>query len=97
MKWGGNGEKIQKLAPLIEESLNFLQINEPPIRNHIQEWYSIVLRLWKSTLDDLNDWLKNKIAKHQHQIASLVHLIKPLGQVTEQLSKIEEKAVSNKT
>ena len=93
IKWGGNGEKIEKFAGLLQESLNFLSSNEESIRNSSQTWYSIVLHLYESTIVELNEWLKNKIAKHQHQMTTLSYLIKPLGQLTEQLNKIKEKSV----
>ncbi|CAF0854815.1 unnamed protein product [Adineta ricciae] len=87
-KWGGNGEKIQLLANLFERSLNLYYTNDNMIKNTIHIWYSIVLNSFEPLIDELNEYLKNKLDKQQ--FLSFVHLLKPLSQVCEQLDKIDE-------
>jgi len=93
-KWGGNGEKIHLLACVLERSLKLYYTNEILIKNTINIWNSIVLHLFEPLIDDLNEYLKNKIDKQQ-QYSSLSYLIKPLSQLCEQLNKIHEKKVRN--
>jgi len=94
-KWGGNGEKIHLLACLLKRSLKLYYSNESLIKNTINIWNSIVLHLFEPLIDELNEYLKIKLDKQQQQYSSLSHLIKPLGQLCEQLNKIDEKKVEN--
>ncbi|CAF1007122.1 unnamed protein product [Rotaria sordida] len=90
-KWGGNGEKIYLLGCLLERSLKLYYSNENLIKNTINIWNSIVLHLFEPLIDELNEYLKNKFDKQQHQYSSLNYLIKSLSKVCEQLNKIDEK------
>ncbi|CAF0906873.1 unnamed protein product [Adineta steineri] len=90
-KWGGNGEKMLLLACVLERSLKLYSSNENLIKNTINIWYSLVLHLFEPILDELNEYLKNKFDKQQHQYSSLNHFIRPLSQLCEQLNKIDEK------
>jgi len=91
-KWGGNGEKIYLLANLLKQSLRLYDSNENLIKETINIWNSIVLHLFEPLIDELNEYLKSKLDKQQ-QYASLNHLLKPLGQLCEQLNKIDENKV----
>ena len=93
-KWGGNGEKISLLANLLKRSLSLYISNENLIKETVHIWNSIVLHLFEPLIDELNDYLKTKMDKQQ-QYTSLNHLLKPLGQLCEQLSKIDENKVEN--
>lgn len=93
-KWGGNGEKISLLANLLKRSLRLYDSNETLIKETINIWYSIVLHLFEPLIDELNEYLKSKLDK-QPQYISLNHLIKPIGQLCEQLNKIDENKVGN--
>lgn len=93
-KWSGNGEKIQVLASLIERSLNLFHTREHAIATTANMWYSTVLHLFASIIDELNEYLKNKLDKQPQSTPTLLYLIKPFGQLCEQLSKIEEKSVN---
>jgi hypothetical protein len=91
-KWGGNGEKISLLAILLKRSLSLYDSNENLIKETINIWYSIVLHLFEPLIDELNEYLKSKLDK-QSQYISLNHLLKPIGQLCEQLNKIDENKV----
>jgi hypothetical protein len=94
-KWGGNGEKIHLLGNLLKQSLKLYSSNENLIKDTINIWNSIVLHLFEPLINELNDYLKTKIDKQQQQYSSLNHLIKSLGQLCEQLNKIDENKVGN--
>lgn len=91
-KWGGNGDKISSLAHLLKQSLNLYENNENLIQESMNIWNSTVLQLFEPLIDELNEYLKSKLEK-QHQYLSLIHLIKPLGQLYEQLNRIDENQV----
>jgi hypothetical protein len=93
-KWSGNGEKIQTLASLIQRSLNLFHTNETAVVTTANMWYSTVLHLFASIIDELNDYLKNKLDKQQQSTPILGQLIKPLGNLCEQLNRVEEKSVN---
>ncbi|CAF3316737.1 unnamed protein product [Rotaria socialis] len=90
-KWGGNGDKIQSLGCLLEQSLKLYASNEPLIKNSNHIWYAIVLNLFEPLIDELNEYLKSKLDKQRQQYLSLSHLVKSLARLCEQLSKIDEK------
>lgn len=94
LKWGGNGEKISSLSKLLQRSLKLYSSNENLIRDTINIWYSTVLQLFEPLIDELNEYLKIKMDKQQ-QYTSLSHLIKPLGELCEQLNKIDENKVES--
>lgn len=92
-KWGGNGEKISSLANLLKHSLNFYESNENLIQESKNIWYSTVSELFELLIKELNEYLRTKLEKQQQQYLSFVHLIKPLGQLCEQLNRIDENQV----
>lgn len=92
-KWGGNGDKISSLAHLLKDSLNLYDNHEIIIQESKNIWYSTVLQLFEPLIDDLNEYLKSKLEKQQHQCLSLSHLIKSLAELCEQLNRIDENRV----
>ena len=66
--------------------------HENLIKETVNIWNAIVLHLFEPLIDELNEYLKSKLDKQQ-QYSSLSHLIKPLGQLCEQLTKIDENKV----
>lgn len=91
-KWGGNGEKIQLLAQCLQRSLDLYAANDEQLRKSHHEWCSIVFSLFEPLLEELNDYLKAKLHKQQ-QYSALIHLVKPLGQLCEQLQRIDQTKV----
>ena len=92
-KWSGNGEKIQSLALLMQRSLKLFDTNASATVPTSNLWHSAVLHLFQPVIDELNEYLKNKLNKQQPATPTLPHLLKSLGQLCEQLNKIREKSV----